>query len=160
MAFTRREGNAGWSRRGRVRRGGGGGQRGRGARAQPCNTGVPSVRPFRSRSGQEGDPRSTLRAGPVPLRVSAARWAGGVAVVGLVLLFGMVDVRIGLKISLCIAAIATVFGVVGWRATVANDAVRSRVDQLRRNSVQELTRAANMLVTLREYQLNARELLE
>ncbi|HKA29262.1 MAG TPA: histidine kinase dimerization/phosphoacceptor domain -containing protein, partial [Candidatus Binatia bacterium] len=53
-----------------------------------------------------------------------------------------------------------VFGVVGWRATVANDAVRSRVDQLRRNSVQELTRAANMLVTLREYQLNARELLE
>jgi len=81
-------------------------------------------------------------------------------VVGLVLLFGMVDVRIGLKILLCIAAIATVFGVVGWRATVANDAVRSRVDQLRRNSVQELTRAANMLVTLREYQLNARELLE
>jgi two-component sensor histidine kinase/HAMP domain-containing protein len=160
MAFTRGEGNAGWSRRGRVRRGGGGGQRGRGARAQPRNTGAPGVRPFRSRSGQDGDPRRALRAGPVPLRVSAPRWVGGLAVVGLALLFGMVDVRIGLKILLCIAAIATVFGVVGWRATVANDAVRSRVDQLRRNSVQELTRAANMLVTLREYQLNARELLE
>src|SRR5262249_30813708 len=53
-----------------------------------------------------------------------------------------------------------VFGVVGWRATIANDAVRSRVDQLRRNSVQELTRAANMLGMLRENQLKTRELLE
>ena len=72
----------------------------------------------------------------------------------------MVDVRIGLKISLCVLAIGALFGVVEWRATVANDAVRARVDQLRRHSVQELVRAVNMLVTLKEDQLTARDVLD
>jgi two-component sensor histidine kinase/HAMP domain-containing protein len=82
------------------------------------------------------------------------------AVPAVILLCGMVDVRIGLKISLCVLAIGALFGVVEWRATVANDAVRARIDQLRRHSVQELVRAVNMLVTLKEDQLNAREVLE
>jgi PAS domain S-box-containing protein len=128
---------------------------------QPRRDAAAGVRPFRSRSDQDrGGPRKTLRALLMPLCVNGPGRVRALAVPGLVLLCGMVEVRIGLKISLCVLAIAAVFGVIGWRATVATDAVRSRVDQLRRSSVQELMRAVNMLVTLREHQLRTQELLE
>jgi PAS domain S-box-containing protein len=96
----------------------------------------------------------------MPYRVNGLDRARALAVPAIILLCGLVDVRIGLKISLCILAIGALFGVVEWRATVANDAVRARIDQLRRHSVQELVRAVNMLVTLKDDQLTVRELLE
>ena len=55
-----------------------------------------------------------------------------------VLLCDLEDVRIGLKISLCLLAIVTLVGVVGWRSTVANNAVRGEVEQVRRHSIQAL----------------------
>src|SRR5262249_40699067 len=48
---------------------------------------------------------------------------------------------------------------VGWRSMAANNAVRVEVDHLRRNSVQELVGAVDMLVALKETQLAARELV-
>src|SRR5262249_24321318 len=74
------------------------------------------------------------------------------------LLCGPEDVRIGLKISLCLLAIAALVGVVGWRSKAANNAVRVEVAHLRRNSVQALVGAVDMLMSLKETQLAAREL--
>src|SRR5262249_56184047 len=75
------------------------------------------------------------------------------------LLCGPEDVRIGLKISLCLLAIAALVGVVGWRSKAANNAVRVEVAHLRRNSVQALVWAVDMLMSLKETQLAARELV-
>ena len=83
----------------------------------------------------------------------------GHRVLGVVLLCGLEDVRIGLKISLCLLGIAALVGVVGWRSTVANNAVRVQVEHLRRNSIQELVGAVDMLIALKETQLAARELV-
>ena len=69
------------------------------------------------------------------------------------------NVRIGLKISLCLLGIAALVGVVGWRSTVANNAVRVQVEHLRRNSIQELVGAVDMLIALKETELAARELV-
>jgi PAS domain S-box-containing protein len=68
-------------------------------------------------------------------------------------------VRIGLKIFLCLLGIAALVGVVGWRSTGANNAVRSQVAHLRRNSIQELVGAVDMLIALKETELAARELV-
>src|SRR5262249_15576893 len=84
---------------------------------------------------------------------------GGHRLPGGVLLCGPENVRIGLKISLCLLGIAVLVGLVGWRSTVANDAVRGQVEHLRRNSIQELMGAVDMLIALKETQLAARELV-
>jgi two-component sensor histidine kinase/HAMP domain-containing protein len=76
-----------------------------------------------------------------------------------VLLCGPEEVRIGLKISLCLLAIAALVGLVGWRSTVVNNGVRVEVAHLRRNSVQALVGAVDMLIALKETQLAARELV-
>jgi len=78
---------------------------------------------------------------------------------GVVLLCDLEDVRIGLKISLCLLAIVTLVGVVGWRSTVANNAVRGQVEQVRRHSIQALVGAVDMVVALKETQLSAQELV-
>ena len=76
-----------------------------------------------------------------------------------VLLCGVQAVRIGLKIFLCLLGIAALVGVVGWRSRGANNAVRSQVEHLRRNSIQELVGAGDMLIALKETELAARELV-
>jgi two-component system, sensor histidine kinase PdtaS len=78
---------------------------------------------------------------------------------GLVLLCGVGDVRIGLKIFLCLLGIAALVGVVGWRSRGANNAVRSQLEHLRRSSIQELVGAGDMLIALKETELAARELV-
>jgi two-component sensor histidine kinase/HAMP domain-containing protein len=67
--------------------------------------------------------------------------------------------RIGLKISVCLLAIAALFALVGWRSTIANDALRVQVERLRRKSLQELAGAIDMMMALEETQLATRELL-
>jgi PAS domain S-box-containing protein len=69
------------------------------------------------------------------------------------------DVRIGLKIFLCLLGIAALVGVVGWRSRGANNAVRSQLEHLRRSSIQELVGAGDMLIALKETELAARELV-
>jgi PAS domain S-box-containing protein len=93
------------------------------------------------------------------LRGRAPGRRGGHRVPGVVLLCGSADVRIGLKISLCLLGIAALVGVVGWRSRVANNAVRVEVKQLGRSSIQELVGAVDMLIALKEMQLAARELV-
>jgi two-component sensor histidine kinase/HAMP domain-containing protein len=165
MAFARGEGVAGWARCGAVRRGGAAGHLGRGGSGPVRSGGGPGSRAGagRGRDGVSVDRGAATRPRPPSLvapRVTALDRVRALAVPAIILLCGMVDVRIGLKISMCVLAIGALFGVVEWRATVANDAVRARVDQLRRHSVQELVRAVNMLVTLKEDQLTARDVLD
>jgi two-component sensor histidine kinase/HAMP domain-containing protein len=94
---------------------------------------------------------------PIGLRVPGGD--PGLAANGDVLLFGLVDVGVGLKISFCLLGIAALFGVVGWRSTVATNAVRVQIERLRHTSLEELAGAGDMLVALEEAQLAAMPLL-
>ena len=67
--------------------------------------------------------------------------------------------RIELKVFAPLLAIAALIGLVAWRTTVANEALRGDVEDLRRGSLQELLGAVDMLLTLGETQLSVRELV-